>query len=339
MANQNTPHLPCVDSLQSFRPPAFQYSFGGHEDPTARAFVAHASAARRDDSREVADSGRGEATASGEAAGLVKYKTSPTQTTNQTLRHWENTQHIISFDKPTQKLKRLQNLKKSVYMAGELHKLNKPGFRQSQAWFVTLTYALDGVWQPDHISDATDAYRGWCKRRGVECKYVWVGELTSKGRVHYHLIAWLPHGIRMTFWDKPRRVKGKKTKAFWPHGMSQTEQSRKGVAYLMKYLSKMGEFHEFPPGMRLHGQGGLSVDARAIKAWVNFPQWVKLDHGVGDIKRLCRGFLDLTTGELLAPMYRREFIPGGIVLHQLREMEKRFPDEVGYIGPFSAYPK
>ena len=269
---------------------------------------------------------------SGAAAGLVKYKTSPTQKTNSDPSHWENTEHLIKFDKTTQRIKRLKGLKKSVYIAGELHKLQQDGFRQPQAWFVTLTYANDGAWQPNHISDATDAYRGWCKRRGVECKYVWVGELTKVGRVHYHLIAWLPHGIRMTFWDKPRRVKGKKTSAFWPHGMSQTEQSRKGVGYLMKYISKMGEFHEFPQGMRLHGLGGLTRQARSIKAWTNLPQWVKHDHGVGDIKRLCRGFLDLTTGELLPPMYRRHFVPGGVVITQLRPMPEKLFDH----GPFSS---
>lgn len=270
---------------------------------------------------------------SGEAVGLVKYKTSPTQTTSFDHSHWENTQHLIMFDKVEQRRKRIKSLKKSVYMAGELHKLGQDGFRQPQAWFVTLTYAIDGAWQPDHISDATDAYRGWCKRRGVECKYVWVGELTNRGRVHYHLIAWLPHGVRMTFWDRPRRVKGKKTSAFWPHGMSQTEQSRKGVAYLMKYLSKMGEFHDFPQGMRLHGLGGLTRQARSIKAWTNLPQWVKHDHGVGDIKRLCRGFLDLTTGELLPPMYRRCFVPGGLLITQLRSM----PDKLFDHGPFSSW--
>mgnify|MGYP003377096540 CR=1 FL=1 len=277
-------------------------------------------------------SGHGEAGhESGAAAGLVIYKTSPTQTPNLSPSHWEKNEHVISFDKPSQRIKRLKGLKKSVYLAGELHKLNKPGFRPSQAWVVTLTYANDDQWQPNHISDATDAYRGWCKRRGIECKYVWVGELTNRGRVHYHLIAWLPVGVRMTFWDKPRRVKGKKTSAFWPYGMSNTEQSRKGVAYLMKYLSKMGELHEFPQGMRLHGCGGLSVDARAIKAWSNLPQWVKCDHGVKDVKRLCRGFLDITTGELLPPMYRRKFVPGGVVITQLREMPEKLFDH----GAFS----
>ncbi len=277
--------------------------------------------------------GRVAGASSGAAAGLVKYKTSPEQVTSSEPSHWENTQHLISFDKKTQREKRIKGLKKSVYMAGELHKLERDGFRPSQAWFVTLTYALDGAWQPNHISDATDAYRGWCKRRGVECKYVWVGELTSRGRVHYHLIAWLPHGMRMTFWDKPRRVKGKKTIAFWPHGMSQTEPSRKGVAYLMKYLSKMGEFHDFPHGMRLHGLGGLTCQARSIKAWTNLPQWVKNDHGVGDIKRLRRGFLDLTTGELLPDMYRRQFVPGGVVIIQLRSMPEKLFDH----GPFSSF--
>jgi hypothetical protein len=139
----------------------------------------------------------------------------------------------------------------------------------------------------------------------------------------------------MTFWDKPRRVKGKRTEPFWPHGMSNTQQCKAGVSYLMKYLSKMGEEHRFPDGLRLYGVGGLSKDARSIRQWQNLPAWVKRDHGVGGVKRVHGRLVDMETGELLAAMYRRAFVPGGIELYQLRDM----PEKVYDHGPWSSWPR
>lgn len=272
---------------------------------------------------------------SGAAAGLVLFKTSPTQQPEQPCFHSENGPVIISFDKPAQKLKRLKRLKAGVYLSGQLHNLPRDGFRPDQAHFVTLTYAVDGAWRPDHISEATDAYRRWCKRRGYECRYTWVAELTGRGRVHYHLIAWLPHGKKMTFWDKPRRVKGKTTKPFWPHGMTNGQVAKHGVAYLMKYLSKMGELHEFPEGLRLYGVGGLTPEARQIRTWQNYPQWVKNDHGVGDVVRAGRVFIDLCTGEILPAMYSRHFVPGGVQINQLRDM----PEKVYDHGAWCSWPR
>ena len=272
---------------------------------------------------------------SAEGAGLVLFKTSPEQQPEQVVCHWENGRKIIPFDKPTQRLKRLKRLKSSVYLAGQLQNMPRDGFRPSQAHFVTLTYANDGAWRPNHIAEATDRYRHWCKRRGVECRYTWVAELTNRGRVHFHLIAWLPQGMKMTFWDKPRRVKGKNTCAFWTHGMSNTQTAKYGVAYLMKYLSKMGEFHEFPEGLRLHGSGGFTPEARQIRAWQNLPQWVKNDHGVGEVIRIQKGYIDSSTGEILEPMFSRLFIPGGVVLHQLREMPEKIYDH----GAFCTFPR
>lgn len=268
-------------------------------------------------------------------AGLVLFKTSPPQTPPTTLPQRENHPEFISFDKPSCRLKRLKRLRSSVWLSGQLHGMARRGFRPDVPWFVTLTYAQDNQWRANHIAEALDRYRKWCTRRGVECRYTWVGELTNRGRVHYHLVAWLPHGQRMTFWDKPRRVKGKKTSAFWTHGSSNTQQLRHGVAYLMKYLSKMGELHEFPDGMRLYGMGGLTKEARAIRTWQNLPQWVKNDHGVGDVQRLQRGWLDLVTGELLPPMWSRRFVPGGIEISPLREMTPKIYDH----GPWSSYPR
>lgn len=270
-----------------------------------------------------------------EAAGLVLFKTSPEHTPATSPSQGENTPKFLSFDKPARKLKRLKRLKSGVWLSGQLQRMPRDGFRPDQAHFVTLTYAHEGAWRPNHISEATDRFRAWCKRRGVECRYTWVAELTKTGRVHYHLIAWLPVGVKMTFWDKPRRVKGKKTTAFWTHGMSNTQQAKHGVSYLMKYLSKMGEFHEFPDGLRLYGVGGLTAESRQIRTWQNLPQWVKNDNGVGEVIRTRSGYVVLATGELLPPMYSRHFVPGGIEIIPLRELPPKLYDH----GPYCTFPR
>lgn len=273
--------------------------------------------------------------ASAEGAGLVLFKTSPEQQPEQVLLHWENGSKTISFDKPSQKVKRLKRLKSGVWLTGQLQRMPRDGFRPDQAHFVTLTYAHEGAWQPNHIAESVDRFRHWCKRRGVECRYTWVAELTKTGRVHYHLIAWLPLGVKMTFWDKARKVKGRKTSAFWTHGMSNTQTAKHGVSYLMKYLSKMGELHEFPDGLRLYGAGGLTQESRQIRTWQNLPQWVKNDHGVGEVKRTQFGYVDLSTGELLPPMWSRLFVPGGVQINQLREMPHKVYDH----GAYCSFPR
>lgn len=200
--------------------------------------------------------------------------------------------------------------------------------------FVTLTYAEANAWEPKHISRAVDGFRRWCQRRGYPCKYTWVAEIqpkrlerTGDAVVHYHAIIWLPVGVQMPFWDIPiTSAAGRVREAFWPHGMTNTERARSGVGYLMKYLSKLGELTVFPEGLRLYGVGGLDDLARQVRGWYNLPEWVKNLYGVGDVKRLSGSLVVLDTGEVLPPMFRREFIPGGVLLHVLGDYPERFHD-------------
>jgi hypothetical protein len=268
--------------------------------------------------------------ASGEAAGLVQYKTSP---------HLEQ---VISFAKPIVRERRLKRLKRNVYLTGQLHSIPKPGFRPDDAWLITPTYDTRGTlgrgahnWCPDQISDATNRYRRWCKNHGYSAKYTWVAELTAKGTVHYHLVAWLPVGVRMPQWDKPNG----KRRAFWPHGMTETAKLKTNCSYLMKYLSKMGEFHDFPPGLRLNGNGGLDANARSIRSWHNLPSWVRTMYGVGELARCAKGHIDLSTGEILEPLYSRRFIPGGLVLTAKREPPVPWQTSASepFFGPYCSW--
>jgi len=145
-----------------------------------------------------------------------------------------------------------------------------PGQRV-KAWFVTLTYRADRAWSPRDITAYIKAYRAWCARHGVLCRYLWVAELTQVGRVHYHIVTWLP--VRLAH-PKPDK------KGFWPHGWSQRDVA-KGMGqragfYCAKYISK-GERqgHKYPRGCRVFGFGGLDQLGRRSMAYESSPAWFR----------------------------------------------------------------
>lgn len=138
----------------------------------------------------------------------------------------------------------------------------KSGFRVRPA-FCTATYAKDGQWEPNHISELMRHYKNWCKRRGVEFRCVWVAELTKRGRVHYHWVMYLPYGITPPKPDK---------QGWWKHGSTNVGWARKPANYLTKYASKgMQTDHQFPKGCRLYGVRGKA----GFLGWFRAPQWLR----------------------------------------------------------------
>lgn len=275
----------------------------------------------------------------GRAAGLVPYKT--------TSLH----DAVINLAPHAVAERRVKRLKRSVWASGHLHGIADLVGSPPVCWFVTLTYVGVDDWNPGHIRAAVDRFRKWCKSKGVACRYTWVAELQRRGAVHYHLLAWLPHGLRMPHWD---RAPSAARSAFWQHGMSNTEVAKSGVGYLMKYLSKLGELSTFPKGLRLYGIGGLNANGRAVRAWFNLPQWAKSAHGVGDLVRrpssldetglrFPAGLVVRQSGELLPPVFSVQRVPGGISLRKLRDVPSRFVAHllgVGeYPGAYSSWPR
>ncbi len=252
------------------------------------------------------------------AAGLVSSKTSPHD-------------YFVNLAPSAVADRRVKKLKRSVWASGHLHGLADAGQRPSVCWFVTLTYAGAHDWEARHIAKAVDRFRAWCESLTVPCRYTWVAEIqpkrlarTGDAVVHYHLLAWLPIGVRMPKWDEPvgRR------KPFWRHGMTNTEKSRAGVGYLMKYLSKLGELTRFPKGLRLYAIGGLTHQGRQIRTWFNLPEWAKRSFGVGDLVRRLGKLLVVETGEILDTPYRVSLAPSGLSLQLLRPIPERFHDGV-----------
>lgn len=251
--------------------------------------------------------------------GLVSFKTSPLE---------------VRTDQSTRDKTRIKRLRRAVWSSGHLHSIADHGHRPPVAHFVTLTYVGVHDWRADHISDATEQYRRHCARLGVPCRYLWVAELQMRGAVHYHLVAWLPLGVRMPHWDRIRTHKGREIKPFWSHGMTNTQVAKNAIGYLMKYLSKVGSKTRFPPHLRLYGCGGLDAQARSVRRWYNLPQWAKNEYGVGDLKRQGSKLVHVASGELLSPMYQRYFIPGAILLVPLREPSLKLHD-----GAYSMWPR
>jgi hypothetical protein len=270
---------------------------------------------------------RGEGAA---GAGLVPSKTSRIDVSFSSGFKVHKSETTISFSAEAVATRRVKRLKKSVWASGHLHAFADKGHRPPQCWFVTLTYVGVNDWRKDHMSTTMGLYRKWCKRIGVACRYTWVAELQGRGAVHYHLLCWLPQGVRMPHWDRPVG----KHQAFWPHGMTNTDKALSGVGYLMKYLSKLGELTVFPKGLRLYGIGGLDSQARGVRSWLNLPEWVKRSHGVGEIVRKRCGLVVRATGEVLEPAFSCIVSQFSMVIVSLRELPERFHD-----GAYSTFPR
>ena len=258
----------------------------------------------------------------------------------------------VSFDPQEKAINRLKRLRHQTWLSGYLLNMqaHQQAHRPDQPWFITLTYDSRGTlgngahtWTPDHIAETMVKYRRWCRRKGVPCRYTWVAELQTNGQVHYHLMAWLPRGVRMPRWDRPTTYRGRQQMPFWSRGMSNRQPAKQGIAYLMKYLSKMGKYHEFPHGCRTHGAGGLDEHSRLLRQWYNLPQWVKNQYGVGDVFRMKNDLgqsqlVVLATGQCLPPMYRRYLLrePGhkahGVLMVPTGPLPPRLHD-----GPYSTW--
>jgi len=149
----------------------------------------------------------------------------------------------------------------------------RPGFRHDSVVMVTATYA-DGVeWKPGHMATLMDHIRKWCKRKGIDCRYVWVSEVQTKRRraqgghcMHYHVALWIPFGYMLPKAD---------AQGWWPHGDTKTELARNAVGYLMKYFSKGSDGMVLAHGARMYGVGGLDHTMRRARRWLGLPAFIK----------------------------------------------------------------
>ena len=190
-----------------------------------------------------------------EATGLVSILTSDTD---------------YKLQLPCPEYLRLKRLQKSVRISAQVIQDTLQQSRvKYKAHMVTLTYRDDVDWSPRQVSNYLKCVREWARRKGIFIHYVWVLELTKRGRPHYHVLFWLPRGISMPKADK---------QGWWRHGMTNTVPARSPVGYLCKYTSKGIDFDSWgklPRGGRLYGHGGYTPKMRITRAWRVAPAWVR----------------------------------------------------------------
>jgi len=210
---EQKPHLPCSLPLASFRP----------ESSAGLLFE------RVDGPPGVG----GGAQRTADPGGLVTYKTKVNESDKGKAPIGESPFFDITFSKERTAENRVKRLKRSVWASGHLHGIPKKGQRPLQPWFVTLTYALADVWRPNHIKQAVNRYRHWCKRHGFPTKYTWVSEIqpkraarTGDNVVHYHLLIWLPGDAQMPNCDTSEVTpSGGYRSRLWAHGINNTEKA------------------------------------------------------------------------------------------------------------------
>jgi hypothetical protein len=202
----------------------------------------------------------------------------------------------------TMKRLRLRRLRKTVRSYSEkIEAENKatsgnPGKRWRMT-MVTLTYRDDAQWEPRDVTDFLQRVRQWCKRRGFRMRYVWVAEMQEQRaathgveKPHFHLLLWVPRSFTLPKPDK---------QGWWMKGSTKVEAAR-SVGYLVKYTSKahLSESCQFPPGMRIYGNGGLEGDGANFHRHEMKPAWVRdfVPAGV-PWRRMCGGVKRLDSFE------------------------------------------
>lgn len=179
--------------------------------------------------------------------------------------------------------------------------LNTPDER-GRWLLITLTYdpkLFD--YQPHDLQTYFDRVRYIYKLKHRKPRYIWVMELHSDGRPHYHILLWLPKGLRLPKPDKS---------GMWKKGLSNVKSDvRHAAAYLSKYISKglhTSEEFKLPKGARMFGRGGLSLRESLYLRWYNAPSWLRDLVPLGDYFRVVTKkttVLDPYTGEIMKGGY------------------------------------
>jgi len=200
---------------------------------------------------------------------------------------------------------RIQKLRKTIYNAGVHFAETLP--RSFRPWLFTLTYAEVDAWKPNHIRDYLKRVRSFLHRRGISLRCAWVAELQQRGAVHYHIILWLPRSIRLPKSD---------TQGWWSFGYTNQQIAKKGVGYLMKYVSKMDSKHKFPHRCRIFGVSGLDKEGKQRVRYYKAPKYIRdmlggKDYKSCDLRKIKGAYNDRITGISYPTRYRLCFLSSG----------------------------
>jgi hypothetical protein len=167
---------------------------------------------------------------------------------------------------------------------------------------LTLTYQNAAAFSSRHISAFLDRARRAIKRLGFNLPYAWVLERAS--HLHYHLIVWLPRGMKFDHGNLKR---------WWPHGCTWVESCR-GVGAWGRYMAKFNSIAMVPVGARVFGHGGLDESGKMAVSRSALPRWLLAMLPKGHRARRCAGggWVNTVTAEVYLSPYI--WTPWGAVL-------------------------
>lgn len=212
--------------------------------------------------------------------------------------------------------RRLSRLRMIVGHAARAHAVSQKGHRSDVPWMVTLTYRPGVQWRSDHLSEALQKCRHWTRKKGFAFRYVWIGETqdgerradgVGRGVIHYHVVLWLPVGVRAPHFD---------SRGWWPHGMTRKDpppstRVANPVGYLLHYLKKDKDLSRMPKGARAYGVGGLDLSLRRCARWLRLPRFVQGNSSINDNwRRADGGGWIAPNGDGFCSEFRTVFISG-----------------------------
>ncbi len=166
---------------------------------------------------------------------------------------------------------------------------------------MTLTFKNNSDYSSQCLRAFTEKARRWLKRRGHTFTYVWV--LERANRLHYHLMVWLPRGIKL---DHAQLA------SWWPWGSTWAEAC-KSVRDWGLYIAKFNSEKAFCKNTRLYGHGGFDAAAKFSVLRAYLPIWLQklLPNSERATRARGGGWVNQNTGEIYSSPYR--WTPRGMV--------------------------
>lgn len=218
---------------------------------------------------------------------------------------------------------RIRKMSRAVMKTTDIHRTAQQvefEGRRSATIMATLTYAKH---QQPEAEDVTKCLRNaavWFSRKyknipkakRPKLRFTWVAELTKKGKLHYHVLFFLPPMVKLPMFD----VRG-----WWPKGSTRLEWARCAHSYMAKYASKGSTGRgAMPKGFRMHGSGGMTKDERNERRYHLAPSWVREFFKLEDRPRACPGggWISPVTGEAWESPYEILTAAAGRVTVRIR---------------------
>lgn len=227
----------------------------------------------------------------------------------------------VVFTKEMQKKNRVKNLRKTIYNFGTGVDEQLSG-QNYVPWLCSLTYRDVDGWNANDIKYFLNRVRAHLHRRSMKLIYCWVAELQKRGALHYHIIIWLPKGFRL---PKFQRF------GWWNHGFTDQKIAKKGVGYLMKYISKDDTKHEYPKSVRIYGYGGSDETVKRKIRFFRCNQTIRneisdagLTYKDVDMRKCVGGKCDNLSGWFFESKWKVYFLRGFPIFYRLNEEYKDY---------------